>query len=456
VTESARSSRSDVIGRVTLWRRRLFLAMVAVLPLHTVFLSAWISWKPFLAVLIVLAGMDLFEGIQTRTWPWARAVPLAIAVFLLIVLTGWPEAPYLDRFLRLTLALVVGALVLLVTERSLRTQGMIEQTLRVVFWSGAAMALSGYLFSLVLVGAFGARTLNTINELPGLFRVAKPAYLKTGFLALTNWHQDPGYGAAWANLWAVLALVAGARKPVSGRRWLDAAVVGGLAFTVVMAFSRTGWLALFLGLAFTSWLLVRRGWCTRGEIAKRLGAAALTAVVLLASVGAADVSDRGGDLDLQFAFRFSQGWDLLASITGLFATSDSFADVFDESEERADVWPEYVQMFRDHPWTGVGLSVGWQTNSVGQEPHNLALELLAETGLVGLAAFAALLALIFTRGGGVPGTVALVAAFLPAMSQTVLFEPAWWFAGGLFLAGRTARPSLLRAQEATEEMPGCP
>lgn len=430
--------------------------MVAVLPIHTVFLSAWISWKPFLVVLIVLAGMDLFEGVRTRTWPWERAVPVAIAVFLLVVLTGWPEAPYLDRFLRLTLALVVGALVLLVTERSLRAPGLIEQTLRVVFWSGAAMALTGYLFSLVLVGAFGPRTLNAINDLPGLFRVAKPAYLKTGFLALTNWHQDPGYGAAWANLWAVLALVAGARKPVSGRRWLDAVVVGGLAFTVVMAFSRTGWLALILGLAFTAWLLVRRGWCTRGEVARRLGAAGLTAVVLLASVGAADVSGRGGDLDLQFAFRFSQGWDLLASITGLFATSDSFADAFAESEERADVWPEYVQMFRDHPWTGVGLSVGWQTNSVGQEPHNLALELLAETGLVGLAAFAALLGLILTRGRGVPGTVALVAAFLPAMSQTVLFEPAWWFAAGLFLAGRTAYPSALSAPETADPKRGRP
>ena len=430
--------------------------MVAVLPIHTVFLSAWISWKPFLVVLIILTGVDLFEGIRTRAWPWERVVPAAIAVLLLVVLTGWPEAQYLDRFLRLTLALVVGTLVLLVTERSLRAPGMIEQTLRVVFWSGAAMALSGYLFSFVLVGAFGPRTLNAINDLPGLFRVAKPAYLKTGFLALTNWHQDPGYGAAWANLWVVLALVAGARKPVSGRRWLDAVVVGGLAFTVVMAFSRTGWLALFLGLAFTSWLLVRRGWCTRGEIAKQLGAAGLTAVVLLASVGAADVPDRGGDLDLQFAFRFSQGWDLLASITGLFETSDSFADAFAESEERADVWPEYVQMFRDHPWTGVGLSVGWQTNSIGQEPHNLVLELLAETGLAGLAAFAALLGLILTRGRGVPGTAALVVAFLPAMSQTVLFEPAWWFAAGLFLAGRTAYPSPLSAPEIADPMRGRP
>ncbi len=421
--------------RLSVWRQRLFLVMVAVLPLHTVFLSAWISWKPFLVVLIILTGMDLAEGIRTKSWPWNRAVSAAITGFLLVVLIGWPEARYFERFVRLYLALGVGALVLLVTDRTLRTPGLIDRMLRVVFWSGAVMAVSGFLFSLLLVGGLGAQTLDTVNDVPGVFRVAKPAYLKTGFLALTNWHQDPGYGAAWSNLWAVLALVAGARAPVSGRWWLDGIVIGGLGFTVVMAFSRTGWLALVLGLGIASWLLVRRGWTTWRSLAKRLGVAFLVVLVLLSVVGAADERDIGGDLDLQFAFRFSQGWDVLASLTGLFETSDRFADAFDESEERADVWPEYVQMFRQNPWTGVGLSVGWQTNSIGQEPHNLVLQLLAELGVVGLASFLVLLVVILRRGSGLVGTVALVAAFLPLVTQTVLFEPAWWFSAGIYLSG---------------------
>ena len=95
---------------------------------------------------------------------------VALAGFLLVILIGWPEAQYVDRFIRLWLALAMGALGLLVTERSLRSSGMIERTLQVVFWSGAAMALTGLLFSFVLVGAFGRGALDAVNDVPGVFR----------------------------------------------------------------------------------------------------------------------------------------------------------------------------------------------------------------------------------------------------------------------------------------------
>jgi O-antigen ligase len=180
------------------------------------------------------------------------------------------------------------------------------------------------------------------------------------------------------------------------------------------------------------------------------------AALLLASVWLADVGDRGGDLELQFSFRFSQGLDLVTSITGLFEPSERFADAFDVSEERADVWPEFLDMFRERPWTGVGLSVGWQTNSIRQEPHNLVLELLAETGLVGISAFLVLLVLLLVKGDGVSGRAALLVSLLPFMTQTILFEPAWWFAGGLLLAGGTARPTGLLRAEMPGETPGGP
>jgi O-antigen ligase len=163
---------------------------------------------------------------------------------------------------------------------------------------------------------------------------------------------------------------------------------------------------------------------------------ALLTVALLTSIMlAVDPEDVGGDLGLQFDFRLSQGWELLSDITGLFQTSQPFEDRFAVSEQRADVWPEYVDMFQENPWLGVGLGVGWQTNSLQQEPHNLVLELLAELGIVGAVVFAALLAVVLLRGSGAIGFAALAAALLPFISQTVLFEPAWWFAAGVLLAG---------------------
>ncbi len=415
-------------------RQKLYLAMVAVIGLHTVFASAWISWKPFLVVLVVLGGWDLVDMVRERRWLYEPRVSLAVVVFLGVVAIGFPAPEFRDRFFRLGLALVVGALVMLVTERALVAPGMADRFFRVVWWTGVAMAVTAVLSSLLAVGAFGGQAIDAVNDIPGLFRVLKPAYLETGFLAVTNWHQDPGFGAAWAVLWSMLVLIASVRGSGS-RWWIDGLVLGGLALWVVMAFSRTGWLALPLATVIVIWGLVREDVEWR-EPAKRMAVALVTCFVLVGGVFVADRPGVGGDLDLQFAFRFSQGWDLLADLTGLFSSSEDFADRFQPSEERADVWPEYVDMFLANPIFGVGLSVGWQTNSIGQEPHNLVLELLAETGIVGLVAWLGLLVVVIRKGSGpVMGSV-LAVTFLPAITQTVIFEPTWWFAAGLYLSGR--------------------
>ncbi|MDQ3499914.1 MAG: hypothetical protein M3488_02845, partial [Actinomycetota bacterium] len=188
-------------------RQRLFLAMVVVLPLHTVYLSAWISWKPFMVLLGVLAGWDLIEGLLHWRWPWHPRVSLAFLALLVAVAIGWPSPGLHERFIRLTLALVVGFLVLAVTERRLRFPGMGDRTLRVIFWTAAAMALTGLVFSILLLGLGGNEVIDYLTgsrgyDLPFLDKVGKPAYLLSGFLALSNWHQDPGYGAAWTVLWA--------------------------------------------------------------------------------------------------------------------------------------------------------------------------------------------------------------------------------------------------------------
>lgn len=408
--------------------------MVAVLPLHTVFLSAWISWKPFLVLLIALIFSDLVDGLRDRKWPYHRNLSYALLVFGLVLLTGFPAPAFRERFFQLGLAIAVGAMVMLVTERRLRSGVQIDDVLTVVFWTGAAMGVTAVVLSLVDFGVFGADAVNAVNDVPGIYRTSKPAYLESGFIALTNWHQDPGYGAAWSVLWAALALVGAARRPKG--LWVEGAVIGGLAFAVLMAFSRTGWLSLPLALTIVGISLVRRRWVDVAWVTKRVAVAAAVAVALTSFMFVVDPPEVAGDIDLQFAFRLSQGWDLLADITGLFERSDvAFGDRFEPSEERADVWPEYWEMFTSNPILGVGLGVGWLTNSILQEPHNLALELLSETGLVGFGAFLALLAMVIRSGRGPVAASLLVVTFLPAMTQTVLFEPTWWFAAGLYVSG---------------------
>ncbi|MDQ3499798.1 MAG: O-antigen ligase family protein, partial [Actinomycetota bacterium] len=235
-------------------------------------------------------------------------------------------------------------------------------------------------------------------------------------------------------LWATLGLLASLRGLGTGKAVLDGAILGVLWASVVMVFSRTGWLALLIAVIVV--IVTTRRQLRPRELAKRLGAAAAALVMTIALLFAVDVEGVGGELPLQFAFRLRQGWDLVASITGLFESSAAFEDQFNVSEQRADVWPEYFGLFLDNPLTGVGLGVGWETNSVGQEPHNLFLELGAETGVLGLVAFAVLLGTIVRTGGGLIGAVALAVSLLPVMTQTVLFEPTWWFAAGLFVAGR--------------------
>ena len=84
-----------------------------------------------------------------------------------------------------------------------------------------------------------------------------------------------------------------------------------------------------------------------------------------------------------------------------------------------------------------------------QEPHNLGLQLLGETGIIGLVSFIGLAAVVARYGGGTIGAVALTVVAASIVTQTVLFEPTLWFAGSLYLgrAGRLLDRSSQTAKE---------
>jgi O-antigen ligase len=98
------------------------------------------------------------------------------------------------------------------------------------------------------------------------------------------------------------------------------------------------------------------------------------------------------------------------------------------------VWPFYWDAFTENPVVGIGLGSGWAAPGI-QEPHNLALQLLGESGLVGALGFLVLAAVLLRRRRGRREAAVVIVALLPAFFQTLLFEPTWWFAAGVFVGG---------------------
>ncbi len=303
----------------------------------------------------------------------------------------------------------------------------IDAVLRVVFWSGAAMAATGLVLGLATNGFFGDRAVTAINDLPLVERVNKEAYLRSGFLALTNWHQDPGYAALWTNTWMLVSVFAWLRGAVKAPRWVGPAVVGGLMSASILTYSRTGWLGLAVAVAVLVAVHLRSE-----QRRQALGLLAVSAVVAAALVGfqvAVDPPQVGGDVVTALEFR-------ITNLTNLGVIDLGEEGVVDPNlvvpDNRVAVWREYGKRFVANPIRGIGLGTGWAEPGL-QEPHNLWLQLLGETGVVGLAGFLFLLSRLGRRGGVVAGSVLTVVG-VAALAQTVLFEPVLWFGLGLWAA----------------------
>ena len=418
----------------------MVVALVFLLPLHTVFVPAGISWKPYLLILIALVVWDAIDGLGERRWPWDRRASIAVGVLLVVTTVGWSGLPE-ARGARLWLALLAGTLLLLVVDRALREFNLDRSVVRAVVWSAVAMAITATVLSFAIVGTFGADVIEAIDDLPGIDRVGKATYLNEGFVALTNWHQDPGYAAAWMNLWAALVMAAWARGWAFSRWWLNAAIVGGLGAGTFMTMSRTGWLGFVVAVAAAALFVHFRERIPWLLLLRLLGVAFAVGVLLVAAFWIADRPGVGTDLAEAVEYRLSQGASLGAPIEGFVEEGIGAQDT------RSVVWPRYVEAYQTHPISGIGLGVGWATPGM-QEPHNLALQLLGETGLLGLFAFAAVVYVIVRWGGGTIGAIALVVVASTAITQTVFFEPTLWFSGALYLGKAGVDRTNLHSSEA--------
>lgn len=302
----------------------------------------------------------------------------------------------------------------------------LDDVLKVVFWTGAAMGTTALVVVMLTNGLLGEWGVEVVNELPLVDRVNKPAYLESGFISITNWHQDPGYSGLWSNVWLVLSAFAWTRGVVRAPAWVGPAVLGGLATASFMTYSRAAWIGLVVavvGVLISHWrgdeLDLRRA-------SRTIAYSALVFVALVGGLLALDERGVGGDITTALDFRFS----FLTEIQFVSEPASGDSDVIQDN--RRDVWREYAERFSNHPVRGIGLGTGWAEPGL-QEPHNMWLELAAETGLVGLAGF---LVMLYTLGlpRGPETWTTLLVLLAASMTQTVLFEPILWFGLGLWLA----------------------
>ena len=343
------------------------------------------SWTYFDrgVVYLALLGVGILAGGLVRRAPTVAAAELALVVGLVLAVG---------------LAVKVFPSLYPDTERIARLRAPVG------YWNALALLFAfGLPLALWLAGLAGRRT--GLRALAVVF-----VYLLGVGLALTF-----SRGGILAALAAVVVALALGRDRV--QRLVDLAVAGtGAALVSAWALGQPGLaadriplsaraadghqlaLALVLGALAVAGLTVA---LSRLRLADRLprfsrrwaiGAALLAAVLLAVAVAASDPGARIDEFRNPPAVDVSQEGGRLTSLS---------------SNHRWTWWGEAWEIFMDHPFLGVGAgSFGVAHRQVrvsdldAVEPHNLPLQFLAETGLVGalLAGGAALAAAIAALG----------------------------------------------------------
>jgi putative inorganic carbon (HCO3(-)) transporter len=368
-------------GAVVVWRPALALVVlivVAYLNLSDI-LIRWHGAPSVLQALTVplLLAAWLVQRRRGFGGPLPGALTLCLAAYAVIVWLSlaWARDTALgeQRGLAITKAFVIYALVLLLTGS--------RKELRQGAWTLlVAAALVGGL------GVFQALAGTYDQTFAGLARVEYAhIYGRVFEPRIAGPVGDPNFFAQMLIPAVPIGLLLGQSAASVRERAAAFGSVGVVTAAVVMTYSRGG--ALALGVVLALWLL------GQGVSARRLavGAGAIALLILL--------------LPSDFARRLTTFRQFLPGGGDVLRLDSSF-------EQRRVLVTTAWHMFLDHPLTGVGAgnyAVHYrpyteETGSVVLEyeefdrphfPHNLYLEIAAETGLLGLIAFAAVLATCF-------------------------------------------------------------
>jgi O-antigen ligase len=348
---------------------------MAAAGLGVMLAAGWLDGLAILAVCLPLPGLVLDDA---RLHP--AAVVTGLVVLAWVVRTaprrrasggaGLPRVPLAALILAVGIA-AVFARDRVAAARELADWGALLALLVVATDTLARSGGARRSLALLLAGVAGvagfAAVLETLGILPAPFPLRGTALNRAtlGF----GWPNELGMFFA-----ILLPLCAFARRAAAGSagRALGTAAVVGCVVGLACTFSRASWLA---ALAAPAVLFLVGG----GRSAARIWLAGAVGIVAL------DLATGGV----------------------LFARAASLAgDAF--VEQRAALMLVGLLMFRDHPWVGVGPGgfathleeygpqVTWLWDYVGSA-HNAYVEIAAELGILGLAAFLTFLAAVLLR-----------------------------------------------------------
>lgn len=387
-----------------------------------------------LLAIVLAAGLAAARGrlpAPVRVLPWTlRLLLVFLAIQALSIPLGIHPAHSLRCFRGSWVMLFPLAFWAVLSPEALRARA-----LRVFTASAALAGLYGAIQHFGGVDWLGGRELERIGG---------------GFMAVgTLGHHLSYAGVLLPAFFLALAFSIAARPRLI---WAAAAVAIGLGIS--LSYARTAWVGLVAGLLFLGLL---RGW-----------RALLLMLGVLAAAGLAAAWIEPALLD--------RGASILREISAQGSTNES---------ARVRLWLTSLRMAADHPWLGAGLGsfgtlfeqyrVPGDYMSVAH-PHSDPLNILVETGIVGLAAWAAIWIAFFRemwpallgrvravratpvlRGGRlVPaalgaGVIALLVGGLgQCFSTDEEIAQVWWLlvAAGLHEARGLGKPVLERGSEA--------
>lgn len=360
------------------YRIRTLQALVVLLPVHAVSAQVGFSLKPWFLPLGVLLVIDA-PNIVRRLRALPRSVLAGWALTFLGAVAGAVAGPAPIVAGRHVAALGVVLLVVLVwPDAEAVPSAAIGGALRL---AGLLIVVSALLESASLLSGTFVRPL--LVGVPGMVEpVASVIY--GDILVPHGLHVDSNFLALHAVVILFLLQAFPSKRSTTLR---DAALCGLLGLTVLVAFSRSGFLALVVcGAAY----VVQR----RRDFRQLVGPLAMAAVTML--IGATllivvDVADGEAHIEYSVSKRVVQ---TVAESSGLFAgliDADAASTVFDTdlgeyvewSPPRSELWAAYLEAGLAHPLTGIGFGVG--SVEFVDYAHNALLESFTGGGVVALA-----------------------------------------------------------------------